>query len=117
MEGSRIFRAHGSSLEVLQFLSASVSPLGKYISYIFLLLLILCFTYFVPYSETFIQKSELWYSTTDFTETTYQTSYQPKTRLLTVYQLSEVRYCLSLWVSTVFNKKVLIFIDSFSVTR
>lgn len=47
LASSRIFKAHGSSLKVLQLLSASIFPVGKYISYIFLLLLVPCFTYFV----------------------------------------------------------------------
>lgn len=41
----------------------------------------------------------------DFREITYQTPYQPKTGLLTVYQLFEVRGYLFLRVSTVSNKK------------
>lgn len=54
----------------------------------------------------------------DFREITYQTPYQPKTGLLTVYQLFEVRGYLFLRVSTVSNKKKnLIFISSFSAIK
>lgn len=102
LECSRIFRAHGSPLEVLQFLS-ELSPVGKYISYIFLLCLVPCFTYLVPYCATFIQ-SELLYLSLTLQKLSIKFHISLRQGYF-VYQLSEVRDCLFLWVSTVFNKK------------